>query len=47
MYGRWLSHGANAEIVIIPGADHAFNAFPSDTTTQVENKIYDFIKSVI
>ena len=47
MYGRWLSYGANAEIIIVPGADHAFNAFPSDATTQVENKIYEFIKSII
>ena len=47
MYGRWLSYGSNAEIVIVPGADHAFNAFPSETTTSVENKISEFVKSVL
>jgi acetyl esterase/lipase len=47
MYGRWLSYGSNAEIIIVPGADHAFNAFPSETTTSVENKISEFVKSVL
>ena len=46
MYGRWLSYGSKAEIIIVPGADHAFDAFPSKTTTTVENKIGEFIKSV-
>ena len=47
MYGRWLSYGSNAEIIIVPGADHAFNAFPSETTTSVENKISEFVKSLL
>ena len=44
---RWLSYGSNAEIIIVPGADHAFNAFPSETTTLVENKINEFLQSVL
>ena len=47
MFGRWLSYGSNAEIIIVPGADHAFNAFPSETTTLVENKINEFLQSVL
>ncbi|MAE37602.1 MAG: alpha/beta hydrolase [Pelagibacteraceae bacterium] len=47
MYGRWLSYGSHASILIIAGADHAFNAFQSETTSSVENKISEFIKSVI
>ena len=47
MYGRWLSYGSNAEILIVPGADHAFNAFPSDTTTLVEDKINKFLRSIL
>ena len=47
MYGRWLSYGSHASILIIAGADHAFNAFQSETTSIVENKISEFIKSVI
>ena len=47
MYGRWLSYGSHASILIIAGADHAFNAFPSATTKSVEDKISEFIKSVI
>lgn len=47
MYGRWLSYGSHASILIIAGADHAFNAFQSKTTSSVENKISEFIKSVI
>ena len=47
MYSRWLSYGSRADIIIIPGADHAFNAFPSETTKSVESKISEFIKSVL
>ena len=47
MYGRWLSYGSNAEIIIVPGADHAFNAFPSETTTLVEDKINKFLRSIL
>ena len=47
MYGRWLSYGSKANIIIVTGADHAFNAFPSTTTKSVEDKINEFIKSVI
>ena len=47
MFGRWLSYGSNAEIIIVPGEDHAFNAFPSETTTLVENKINEFLQSVL
>ena len=47
MFGRWLSYGSNAEIIIVPGAAHAFNAFPSETTTLVENKINEFLLSVL
>jgi acetyl esterase/lipase len=47
MYGRWLSYGSKANIIIVTGADHAFNAFPSATTKSVEDKISKFIKSVV
>ena len=47
MYGRWLSYGSKANIIIVTGADHAFNAFSSATTKSVEDKISEFIKSVI
>ena len=47
MYGRWLSYGSKANIIIVTGADHAFNAFTSATTKSVEDKISEFIKSVI
>jgi acetyl esterase/lipase len=47
MYSRWLSYGSKAKIIIVTGADHAFNAFPSATTKSVEDKISEFIKSVI
>jgi acetyl esterase/lipase len=47
MYSKWLSYGSRADIIIIPGADHAFNAFPSETTKSVESKISEFIKSVL
>ena len=47
MYGRWLSYGSKANIIIVTDADHAFNAFTSATTKSVEDKISEFIKSVI
>ena len=47
MYSRWLSYGSKANILIVTGADHAFNAFPSPTTKSVEDEISKFIKSVL
>ena len=43
LYSRWLAQNNIAEIIIVPGADHAFIAFPCDTTTAVTDELNKFI----
>ena len=47
LYSRWLAHNNTAEIIIVPGADHAFIAFPCKTTTAVTNELNKFILNKI
>ena len=43
MYSQWLNFKNKAEIIIVPGADHAFIAFPCETTRAVKKEINQFI----
>ena len=43
MYSKWLNFKNKAEIIIVPGADHAFIAFPCETTKAVKSEINRFI----
>ena len=39
MYSRWLAHGNISEIILVSGADHAFIAFPCQTTLAVTDEL--------
>ena len=43
MHSRWVAYGNKAEIIIVPGADHAFIAFPCKTTSAVIKELNKFI----
>ena len=43
MHSRWIAYGNKAEIIIVPGADHAFIAFPCKTTSAVIKELNKFI----
>jgi len=43
MHSRWITYGNKAELVIVPGADHAFIAFPCETTSAVIKELNKFI----
>jgi len=43
MHSRWVAYGNKAEIIIVPGADHAFIAFPCETTSAVFKELNKFI----
>tara|TARA_B110000971_G_scaffold152806_1_gene156012 strand:- start:1192 stop:2151 length:960 start_codon:yes stop_codon:yes gene_type:complete len=47
MYSRWQVHGNNAEIILVPGADHAFIAFPCKSSSAVWDELNKFIAKQI